>query len=239
MNRRALILAGLAALPASALTWPASAQRRPTRRRPAARRRQTGGLTASHLRTRIITRTFTSTVPLTIPMGAPGVTQGPARPFPSTLGVSGLKRGRILKVRVALLGLSHADPSDLDIMLVAPGNTVGVILMSDANTNNDVSGITLVFDQDATVRLPDVPVSGTFQPANLDEALDPFPAPAPSGVTGHSLTRFNNRDPNGIWRLYVVDDTGSDSGVLGGWSLTIRAKIQVPHRHRPRRRARR
>ena len=247
MNRRALILAGLAALPAAAVLSPASAKPRRTARRqrgagakPAggrksrAARQSTGGLTASNARTRIVTRTFTSNVPLTIPSGAPGTTQGPATPYPSTLQVSGFAQGRILNVQATLLGLSHTDPDDLDIMLVSPG-TVGVILLSDAGTSTAVTGITLTFDQNASSRPPDDLVSGTFQPANLGSNLpDTFPAPAPAGVTGHSLARFNNTNPNGPWSLYVVDDSTTNTGSLGGWSLTIRAKVRVPHRHRRR-----
>ena len=231
MNRRTLVLAGLAALPAASLGLPASAQRRPTRRRPGARRRQRGGLTASHVQTRIVTRTFTSRVPLTIPAGAPTEDQGPASPFPSTLQVRGLTAGRILKVRVTLIGLSHTSPADIDAMLVSPGNR-GVILMSDVGDNDEVVGITLVFDQDAPGRLTEPLTSGTFQPVNEDDETDPFPAPAPVGVTGHSLTIFNNTNPNGTWKLFVVDDIKFDTGSLGGWSLTIRAKVRVPHRRR-------
>jgi subtilisin-like proprotein convertase family protein len=228
MNRRTLILASLAALPASAVVLPVSAQRRPTRRRAA--RRQTGGLTASHLQTRVVTRTFTSKVPITIPAGAPGTVEGPASPYPSTLRVRGLTGGRILKVQVKLRGLSHAEPGNLDVMLVSPANR-GVILMSDVS-EAPVTGITLVFDQNAPGRLPDPVISGTFQPTNLEDFLEPYPAPAPGGVTGHSLTRFDNTNPNGTWKLFIVDDEGPDTGSLGGWSLTIRARIQVRHRHR-------
>ena len=231
MNRRALILAGLVALPASTLVLPVSAQRRP-RLQQSARRRKGGGLTASHSKTRVITRTFTSSVPITIPAGAPGVTEGPASPYPSTLQVRGFNQGRILKVKATLIGLSHAEPGNLDVMLVSPGNR-GVILMSDVS-EDPVTGLTLIFDQDAPGRLPDPIISGAFQPTNLEDFLEPFPAPAPGGVTGHSLTHFNNTNPNGTWRLFIVDDEGPDTGTLGGWSLTIQARIRVRHRH-PRR----
>lgn len=226
MNRRALILAGLVALPASALVLPVRA-----RRRPPARRRRTGRLPASRTRFRIITRAFASSVPLTIPLGAPGVTEGPAGPYPSTLQVRGFNQGRILKVRVTLLGFTHTFPADVDAMLVSPGNR-GVILMSDVGDGDPVAGLTLVFDQDAPGRLTEPLTSGTFQPVNDDDETDPFPIPAPAGVTGHSLTLFNNTNPNGTWLLFVSDDRNTGTGSIGGWALTIRARVRLPHRHR-------
>ena len=34
------------------------------------------------------------------------------------------------------------------------------------------------------------------------------------------MSGFNGTDPNGTWRLYVVDDLGNDDGVIfGGWRL--------------------
>lgn len=235
MNRRALLLAGLAALPATALPRLTSAQRRTTRRQQAsgtkpATRRQRGELTASHVRTRVVTRTFSSAVPITMADIGPA----PASPYPATIQVSGFNQGRILKVRVTLVGFNHSVPADVDVLLVAPGNAVGVVLMSDAGGNNGVANIDLTFDQDAPGVPPDKLVAGTFQPANFPAALDPFPAPAPQGITGHSLTRFTNRNPNGAWRLYVVDDTDIYGGSLSGWALTIRARVSIPHRHRQR-----
>jgi subtilisin-like proprotein convertase family protein len=239
MNRRTLLLTGLVLLPAAALPGSADAQPRTRRRqqagpKPAAR--QGGRLTASHVRTRIVTRTFTSNVPMTIP-GTTVPIPGPASVYPSSIQVRGLTHGRIVKVRATLIGLSHTSPDNLDIMLVAPGN-VGVVLMSDAGGGTDATNLTVIFDQDAPGRLPDPLVSGAFQPLNNPFSPDDFPAPAPQGVTGHSLTRFNNRNPNGTWQLFVFDDFVGDSGSLAGWSLTIQARVRVPHRHRRRARQR-
>jgi subtilisin-like proprotein convertase family protein len=238
MNRRIVLLAGPALLAATLLS-PMNAQGRPAaQRRPASearpgRRQQGGGPTASHVRTRVVTRTFQSNLPLTIPgVGAGSGNGDPASTYPSTIQVGGFRQGRMLKVRVSLIGFSHTVPGDVDVLLVAPGN-VGVILMSDAPTGlTAVTGINLTFDQDAPHRLPAPLVSGTFQPLNNGENIDRFPPPAPEGVSGHSLTAFTNRNPNGPWQLFIVDDRETDTGSLAGWSLTIRARVRVPHRHR-------
>jgi hypothetical protein len=225
MNRRALILAGFVTLPAAVLSQSTGAQRW------RAPRRRQGGLTASRVRTRVVTRTFTSVVSITIP----NTPAAPASPYPSTIQVGGFNQGRILKVQATLIGLSHTRPLNLDILLVGPGNK-GVILMSDVGEFEPITGITLTFDQDA----PGVPIapltSGVFQPLNDGSPLDGFPAPAPS-VTGHSLTVFNNRNPNGAWKLFVFEDFGgSDGGSLGGWALRIRARERVPRQRRQRQR---
>jgi hypothetical protein len=179
-----------------------------------------------------VTRTFRSSVAMTIPNSPKGDMQVPASVYPSTIHVSGFTQGRILKVRPSLLGFSHTQPTDVDFLLVAPGN-VGVKFVSDAGYIDDVTGITLTFDNDAPGVPPDALVSGVFQPSNFGEADDPMPPPAPAGFTGHSLARFNNRNPNGLWRLYVVDDfPSSDTGSLAGWAVTIQARVRVPHQHR-------
>jgi subtilisin-like proprotein convertase family protein len=230
MNRRTLVLAGLSTLTTAALATPLDARRRPTHQARAKRaaRRQQGGVVASHVRTRIVTRTFTSSVPLTLA----DVQPAPAVPYPSTIQVSGFNQGRILNVRPTLIGLSHTFPGELDILLVAPGN-VGVMILSDAGGAADVSGVSLTFDQNAPGAVPDQLVSGTYQPSNLGaEAADPLPPPAPPGVSGHSLTRFTNRNPNGAWRLFVFDEASGGTGALAGWSLQIRARVRVTHRHR-------
>jgi hypothetical protein len=47
-----------------------------------------------------------------------------------------------------------------------------------------------------------------------------FALPAPAGPWGHVLSTFNGKDPNGSWRLFVVDQYNGDTGAVnGGWSL--------------------
>ncbi|MGB3310262.1 MAG: hypothetical protein WBG32_07955 [Nodosilinea sp.] len=43
------------------------------------------------------------------------------------------------------------------------------------------------------------------------------------------LSVFKGTDPNGIWRLYVADDTDLDQGAIAaGWSLTLTANPLSP-----------
>ena len=49
-----------------------------------------------------------------------------------------------------------------------------------------------------------------------------FPSPAPAGPYPLSLSVFNGTNPNGNWKLYVVDDNSSDSGsISAGWTIHI------------------
>ena len=182
--------------------------------------------------------TFTSAGPITL-QGFAG-TGGTSTPYPSTIAVSGVT-GTVTKVVVTLTGLTKpgASVKDLDFLLVSPLGEK-MILLSDAG-NGGVNDITLVFDDTAAATIgPDTfpVVSGTFKPVNwaadsgssvpCDSAggnepdPDVFPAPAPAGPYGSTLSIFNGDDPNGTWSLYaVMDCLGSGVGTLTSWSITF------------------
>ena len=153
---------------------------------------------------------------------------GAASSYPAEINVSGYD-GLVAGVQVNLLNFSHSAPDDVDLMLVAP-NGRKVVLMSDVGGANPVSSLNLSFDDAANASLPDnAPlVSGNYKPTNF-EAGDSFPAPAPSGApTGAMLSAFNGSDPNGAWKLFLVDDTGANAGsITGGWSLTLKTATNV------------
>ncbi|MGG1397280.1 hypothetical protein ABE288_05530 [Bacillus salipaludis] len=169
------------------------------------------------------TSTFSNPLPINIP------DQGPADIYPSPIAVAGLT-GTIDKVTVTLNNVTHGAPGNLDILLVGPPGfgTPNVMIMSDAGGNTPIVNATLTFDDDAPtfVPTPIPPGGGTFRPTDLSPGTDNFPAPAPSGPYGFSLdSSFRDTDPNGMWNLFVVDDTAGNSGVIaGGWSLTITTK---------------
>ena len=165
---------------------------------------------------------YSNTTSMTIP------TSGTASLYPSTINVSGVT-GTVTKVTVTLTGLSHTFPDDIDILLVGPAGQ-SVVLMSDTGGSPDVVSVNLTFDDGAPSALPDTAqiVSGTFKPTNIGNG-DAFPAPAPAGPYGGTLAVFNGVDPNGSWRLFVVDDVGGDLGSLsGGWSLAFTLSSATP-----------
>lgn len=165
-----------------------------------------------------ISYTFSNPSPISIPDGAPGV------PYPSVINVSNVPN-QLAKVTVKLNSLSHTFPSDIDILLVGPQGQTSV-LMSDVGGGTAVNGITLTLDDAAGVSLPTSALTtGTYKPTNSG-LTDPFPAPAPTQSGSSVLSVFNATNPNGAWRLFVVDDVGADIGSIGmGWTLTLTAAI--------------
>jgi subtilisin-like proprotein convertase family protein len=156
-----------------------------------------------------------------------------ANPYPSTIGVSGFKKSKIIDVDLRLRGFNHGYSDDVDVLLVAPDGRTAVV-MSDVGGNTNAASLTLTLDDEASAPLPDgAPLmSGLFQPANHSGAVDAFPgAPAPSGAT--ALSTFDGGTPNGTWQLFVVDNAAGQSGAFsGGWDLTIAAKFKKDKKHK-------
>src|SRR6266511_4612914 len=180
-----------------------------------------GGLTASDTFVLTVsssasgTASFSNTSPIPIP------DLGAGTPYPSTINVSGTA-GTISQVTVTLNGYSHTYPDDVDVLLVSPTGQK-VVVMSDTGAGNDVINVSLTLSDGAASALPDSGqiVSGTFKPTNVGTA-EAFPAPAPGGPYGATLSAFNGFSANGAWSLFVVDDASADQGALnGGWTLTI------------------
>jgi subtilisin-like proprotein convertase family protein len=162
----------------------------------------------------------------------PSPAPGKADLYPSEIAVSGL--GSIVTdVNVTISGLSHSFPDDVGLLLVSPAGQ-STLLMTNSGFDNDLSGINLTFDDAASGKLPDQGQisSGTYKPSVgfPENGCSPpvsFPKDAtgtnpPAGPYGSSLSVFNGTNPNGTWKLYVIDDTRDDTGAIsGGWSLDI------------------
>ena len=157
---------------------------------------------------------YTNGAPITIP------DSGQASTYPSTITVSG-QRSRITDVGVTLRGVTHSDAGDLDVLLVSPDGDTSIV-MSDACLGGQTAA-NLFFNQGYPDRVPagGPCLSGTYRPANYGASVDAFPN-VPAGTHTPNLDNAVGGNPNGEWRLYVVDDNGGDSGKInGGWSLTL------------------
>jgi subtilisin-like proprotein convertase family protein len=155
--------------------------------------------------------------------------------YPAPISVSGLV-GSVTDVDVTLHGLQHTYPDDLDMLVIGPGGQRALV-MADMGGDTDVTGVTLVLDDEAAAPLPDQGVlqSGTFRPADSDaDELwadnDEFVGkPGSTSAAGSAMSVFDGTDPNGTWQLFISDDAAGDTGVLaGGWSLRITTTDPAP-----------
>jgi len=147
--------------------------------------------------------TVTTEVPDAVVPGAGG--SGAADPYPLTRAVSGVD-GVITDVDVALAGIYHARPDDLDLTLAGPQGQQ-VKLMSKACGQVPVKGAAWVWDDQAGPQMPaqgPCPNGSAYVPTDNDPGKS-LPEPAPAAPYSSSLSAFNYTDPNGEWRLYASD----------------------------------
>jgi hypothetical protein len=150
-------------------------------------------------------------------------TSGKASRYPATIEVFGM-RTNLASVQVVLYYLSHTRPDDLDILLVSPWGKK-IMLMSDAGGNTAVTNVTFIFDQSFYQQPPDEdPIWSSqthyFRPANYGTPVEAQLPGAPAGPYSTDLFELVGDDPNGVWRLYIYDDSAGETGVLlGSWRL--------------------
>ena len=146
-----------------------------------------------------------------------------ADPYPSTITLAGVN-AYITDVNVQLLGLSHDWIDDVDMMLVGPQGQ-RLVILSDVGGDAIIDNINLTLDDSAGQSLPDDAAfsGGNYRPTNF-ETDDTFPSPAPAPGAATKLSTFNNTNPNGAWKLYIVDDYLDLYGsIADGWCLTVKA----------------
>jgi subtilisin-like proprotein convertase family protein len=129
--------------------------------------------------------------------------------------------GTVVYVTVKLKNFSHTWANDVDVLLVGPGGQT-LRLMENAGTGPTYNS-TLTFSDNTPGFLPETgPLpTGIYKPTAYPPAAT-YPAPAPVGPHGTTLSVFNGTGPNGTWSLYVIDDGPADIGSFaGGWELSI------------------
>ena len=127
----------------------------------------------------------------------------------------------LCKATVALYGIAHSRPDDIDVLL-SRLTGANALIVSDVGGSTGVSGVNLTLSDSAAAGLPDNGplVSGTFQPTNF-ESGDVLPAPAPAPTGGSALSTFVGSNPNGTWNLWVADDLAPLPGSVAGWCVTL------------------
>lgn len=141
-------------------------------------------------------------------------TEGKASRYPLTIDVEGFE-GELSFVAVRLLGLTHTDPEDLDVWLVAPDGRV-VTLLSDVGGDDALDGATVVIVDGAEEASADSRLGSEVGPTDR-EADDERKGAAPPA----DLSVLEGSDPNGTWQLLVADDHRGGRGSLDTWSLQL------------------
>lgn len=169
-------------------------------------------LLAAAQQTRAATVNSPNAGPISIP------TSGVASPYPSTSTITGTS-GVIADVNVRINDFSHTWPDDVAIVLQAPnGQTVG--LMADRCGSADMVVDDLIFDDSASAVLSDSGAcsGGTYDVTAVSSSLG---GGAPAAPYGANLRSLNGASANGAWKLWVIDDSGSDSGSIVSWSVQV------------------
>jgi hypothetical protein len=171
-----------------------------------------------------VTRTFSDNGQIAIPALPNGI--GPANPYPALIEVSGFTNAKIIDVDLTLRDFSHGDMDNVEVLLVKDG--LNALVLGDISRDLSIPKVTITLNDEAPVPLPETTplTSGRFQPRNYrtnDDGFFSAPAPLPGGNS--ALSVFDGLDPNGSWRLFIVDDVlAVDGAVTGGWELTITAE---------------
>ena len=160
---------------------------------------------------------------------------GAANAFPSTITVA-TGPNIIGSMRLTLYDMSANIPDNADFLLVGPSGQRLFIIMANAGGTAAGGPVTLTFIDTAGQVVPDNGpwMTGDFEPTSYG-TVNNFPAPAPPGpynlpgsTTGGTGPQtlsgnFVGMNANGIWSLYVRDDTVSTGPVVGsiagGWGL--------------------
>jgi len=157
---------------------------------------------------------------------------GRGDPYPSTINLTDLP-DRAYDVNVTLRGFQHENPDDVDVLLEAPNGRASII-MADAGGNATLGSVTFSLNDEGGDPIPD---SGTIQSRQTDdsdeadagEGYDPadysgsddFPEVDDTQNVGFGA--FDGVNPNGVWKLYVVDDenNGESGAIANGWEIEI------------------
>ena len=159
-----------------------------------------------------------------------------ATPYPSVINVSNLN-GLVTETKVTLVNLSHTYPKDIDTLLVSPTGQK-TYLMAHCGDQLGLNNVTLTFDDATNSVLPYSaqitngtyrPTSYAFTPPSFPVPPAPFPTNATTPPFMTNLSSFANTSPNGMWSLYVFDDSYLNFGsIANGWILSLSVSGPVP-----------
>lgn len=145
-----------------------------------------------------------------------------ATPYPSSITVAGMN-GVTKNIVLLISGFTHFFPPDVGMLLETP-NGKYITVMAQVSDGTTVSNINFNIDDAAAIPFPGataaLTTSTSYKPTDITAGTYPFtsPAPAPNSTTMNNLTGYS---PNGVWKLYVADDSPLAAGSISSWTLKM------------------
>jgi Domain of unknown function DUF11 len=172
------------------------------------------------------TVTVTSAGPITFTNGVAAAVPYPSLIYAGTNGAASLP-GTIQTIYVTLNNFSCKFLEDASVMVEAPNGTALEIMSGAGGTATFSTGILTISDSAASLMPTSAFGPGTYKPT-VYLCGDTFPSPAPTGYraaatcgTSTFLSQFNGLNPNGIWRLFLANQSLGTSGSADSWSLAF------------------
>jgi len=125
---------------------------------------------------------------------------------------------RVTNLTVTLNGVAHPRFNDVTILLQGPN---GQAIRLAGKCSGPAGNVNLTFDDTAGSSLPAFPApvtTGTYLPSTCS-AFSPPGAPSPPYLT--TLSSLIASNSNGVWRLWVYDNTVGLTGTIASWCLNF------------------
>jgi subtilisin-like proprotein convertase family protein len=107
--------------------------------------------------------------------------------------------------------IAHQATGDLYVSVLSAAGTEITLSAFNGAGNDDIFAGTLWDDR----------AGGTNPPGPVSDATFVSGTPESPLVPEEALAALHGEDPNGVWRLEVIDDTPGDTGTLQQWALQI------------------
>jgi subtilisin-like proprotein convertase family protein len=158
-------------------------------------------------------------------------TSGLANPYPLRMNILDPEGNEriVTDLNVAVVGISHSRPDDLELLLVGPQGQ-RALLMSDACGDKPLNDVNLGFDDEAPAPRPDgsTPACDATAKPTDHEPGDRLPAPAPQGAYSNSLSVFDGTELAGAWSLYAFDDAdGAEGYTLAPFFVLANSRLKA------------
>lgn len=155
-----------------------------------------------------------------------------ATPFPACYEISGFT-GSLTNISVTLDDFTHSASGDVYVVVVNPAGVACQLLAGNGGITSPAVPVTLTFAPGGTT----LPVHNYASPGLTSGTYAPVVNPGGQLLSGclaplissETVATFGALDgsglgatsPNGVWKLYVCDNSPLNAGYIGSWFVTI------------------